>query len=349
MALVPVWAAAGLLVVHLGVAFDHEHFIINPEPVVFGAESPDQYLARGLPEKPYCVRMSRVLQERFGHERIIVVSQYGLALLWGGHALTQSVFDTPLIERWATDAADPAGIAKAFREAGVAYALYSMTGGFTIQNAYRMYGFTPAAAARWRAFWTTRAAVELNQDDRYLLVRFSGRPGPQPLPGVVPGLDEQWLAPTDAAVLAAEQAGTVAAALPAAILEYARIAAATGLAGAFERLGTMRLRQADFSGARQALLEAERRGRCTAVLHDALGVIEARRDDPAAAVSRFRRALALDPGQVDARRNLAQVLWHLGDRGAALGVVREGLALNPDAGDLAALLASWAGGAPPVP
>jgi len=349
LALVPVWAAAGLLVVHLALAFDHEHFIINPEPVVFGAETPDQYLARGLPEKPYCIRMSRVLKERFGQERILVVSQYGLALLWGGHALTQSVFDTPLIERWATDAADAAGMARAFRQAGVAHVLYSMTGGFTIQNAYRMYGFTPAAAARWRAFWTSRAAVELNQDDRYLVVRFDGRPGSQGLPGVVPGLDEQWLAPTDAAVLAAEQSGTVAAALPAACEAYARIAAATGSAGAFERLGTMRLRQGDFSGARQALLEAEGRGRNTAVLHDALGVIEAHRDDPAAAVTRFRRALTLDPGQEDARRNLAQVLWHLGNRGAALGVVREGLALNPDAGDLTALLASWAQGAPPAP
>lgn len=348
-ALVPVWAAAGLLVLHLGLALDHEHFIINPEPVVFGAETPDQYLARGLPEKPYCVRMSRVLQERFGRERILVVSQYGLALLWGGHALTQSVFDTPLIERWATEAADAAGIAKAFRQAGVARLLYSMTGGFTIQNAYRMYGFTPAAAARWRRFWTTRAVVELNQDDRYLVVRFDGRPGSPPSPGVVPGLDEQWLAPTDAAVLNAERAGAVATALPAAIAEYARIAAATGSAAAFERLGTMRLRRGDVGGARHALQEAERRGRSTAVLHDALGVVEARSGDPVAAVAHFRKALAVDPGQEDARRNLAQVLWQLGDRAAALGVLKEGLALNPDAGDLASLLAAWTGGASPVP
>src|SRR6185436_15727316 len=155
-------------------------------------------LARGLPEKPYCVRIARTLASRHAGERLLVVSQYGLALLWGGSAVTQSVFDTPLIERWATAARDGDDLRKKFRQAGVRRILYSTTGGYSIQHAYRMYAFSPAAADRWRAFWTSRAEVEVNQDDRFLLVRLGAgrvaggeRGGRRPGAGVLPGLDEQ--------------------------------------------------------------------------------------------------------------------------------------------------------------
>jgi Flp pilus assembly protein TadD len=141
----------------------------------------------------------------------------------------------------------------------------------------------------------------------------------------------------------------VARVLPGAAAAYARIAADTGSAAASERLGSMRLRLGDFPGARRALLEAERRGRRTSVLYDALGVVQARTGEPVAAVASFRRSLVLEPGLEDARRNLAQVLWQLGDRAGAMGVVRAGLALNPGSGDLRSLWSAWTGGGPPGP
>jgi len=60
----------------------------------------------------------------------------------------------------------------------------------------------------------------------------------------------------------------------------------------------------------------------------------------------FRRALALDPGFTNARRNLALCLRALGRTPEALAVVQEGLVRTPAAPDLREVWGVLAGRTP---
>ncbi|MEK7475140.1 MAG: tetratricopeptide repeat protein [Candidatus Coatesbacteria bacterium] len=346
-ALIPVWGAGAMLVLAVAGAFQREHWVINPLPVVFGTESAEDYHARGLPGKLYTVRASAWLRDHAQERRVLVVSHYGLNLLWGPRAIAQAAFDTPVIERVAREASGPARIAVKFRELGVPWILYSTFGGFTMHAVYEMYGFDEGAAARWRAFWISRSVPVVNLDDRYQVWRIAAAPTGRTTASVLPGLDEQWLGATDWDLQYAEQTGRVAAALPKAEAEYRAIAAARRTPAAFERLGSVLMRRGRLGEAERALREAARLGRDTAVLHDALGVLCARDGRLAEAIREFRRSLAIEPGLVDPRRNLATVLWNMGDRNAAMGTLREGLALDPDSGELRDLLVRWTGGGAP--
>jgi hypothetical protein len=343
-ALIPVWGAAFMLGLAVAGAFQREHWVINPLPVVFGAESPDAYHARGLPGKQDTVRAAGWLRDHADGRRVLVVSHYGLNLLWGPGAIAQSVFDTPVIQRAAREADGPGRIAVKLRQLGRPWILYSTFGGFTMHAVYEMYGFDEGAAARWRTFWVSRSQAVVNLDDRYQVWRIAAAPTGRATASVLPGLDEQWLGAMDWDLQYAEQTGTAAAALPKAEAEYRAVATARRDPAAFERLGSVYLREGRLGEAERALREGARLGRDTAVLHDALGVLCTRDGRLAEALAEFRRSLAIEPGLVDPRRNLASLLWTMGDRNAALGTLREGLALDPEAGDLRDLLMRWTGG-----
>jgi hypothetical protein len=349
LALIPVWGAGLMLALGVAGGFQREHWVINPLPVVFGAETPDAYHARGLPGKQYTVRAAEWLRLHPAAGRTLVVSHYGLNLLWGPRAIAQSVFDTPLVQRAAREAAGQSRIPVKIRQLGASRILYSTFGGFTMHAVYEMYSFDDGAAARWRAFWVARTALAASIDDRYHVYGIAAAPTGRATASVLPGLDEQWLGATDWDLQYAEQTGTVATALPKAEAEYRSAAEKHGCGTAYERLGSVLLREGRMEEAGRALLAAERAGRDTPVLHDALGVVAARDGRLAEAVRRFRRSLAIEPGLIDARRNLASVLWNLEDRAAALGTLREGLALDPGAGELNELWMRWTGTPPAAP
>jgi len=342
-ALVGVWGAAFMLVLATAGAFQREHWVINPLPVVFGSETPDAYHARGLPGTKYTVRAAGWLAGHAAGRRVLVVSHYGLNLLWGPRAIAQAAFDTPVIERAAREAAGPGRIAVKLRQVGAPWILYSTVGGFTMHAVYRMYSFDDGSAARWRAFWVSRTEQVVNIDDRYQVWRITRAPTGRTTTSVLPGLDEQWLGATDWEVQYAEQTGTLAAVLPKAEAAYRAAAAGYGNPAAYERLGSVYLREGRLAEAERAVREASRLGRDTSVLHDALGVLCGRNGRLAEAAREFRRSLAIEPGLLDARRNLASLLWTIGDRNAAMGTVREGLALDPEAGELRELLMRWTG------
>jgi hypothetical protein len=346
LALVPAWASAGLLVVQLGWAFSREHFVINPVRAAFGLETPDDYRSRGLPGKPFSIRIANWLHREAPVTRVLVVSSYGLNLEWGPRAVAQSVFDTQEIERLAREAPDGPRLRIRFRQAGYERILYSAAGGYGMHAVYGMYAFDEGTAARWRAFWPAYAEVVRNQDDQFLVYRLRDRPALNAQASMLPGLDEQWLGATDYRLAQAEQQGTVAAELPGAEAAYRAVAERRALPAAWERLGTTRLRRGRFADAGAALRRAAALGRDTAVLHDALGVVLAHEGRPADAERAFRRALALTPELDDARRNLVHTLWGLDRRAEALAVIREGLAFTPPSGEMAALYLQLTGSPP---
>jgi len=301
-------------------------------------------MARGLPGRPYSIRASRWIRENLPRERLLIVSDYALGLYWGPDAIIQSAFDVPLIEKFARESADNAGFLKRFKQAGARYVLYSSMGGFIMQATYHMYHFDPGSAARWRAFWSACAVEERNFNDRYAVYRISALPGNRrPTNAVLPGLDEQWLGEADFDMQYAGQRDRTLTELPAAVKEYREIAERTGSPCAWERLGTILLRSGRSSEGKSALGRAEKLGRRTAILYDALGVIDAQAGNLSQAIRRFRAALDRDPEQEEARRNLVQVLWQVGDRMGAQSVLEDGLKINPGSADLTALMSGMAG------
>jgi hypothetical protein len=323
----------------------------------FGLESAEDYMARGLPGRPYSIRASRWIRENLPRERLMIVSDYALGLYWGPDAIIQSAFDVPLIEKFARESADNAGFLRRFKQAGVRYVLYSSMGGFIMQATYHMYNFDPGSAARWRAFWNVCAVEERNFNDRYAVYRIAA-PAParpairdlrspsgkkRPTNAVLPGLDEQWLGEADFDMQYAGQLGRTQSELPVAVREYKEIAERTGSPCAWERLGTILLKNGRSIDGKSALDRAEKMGRRTAILYDALGVIDAQAGNLSPAIRRFRAALDRDPEQEEARRNLVQVLWQVGDREGAQAVLQEGLKINPGSADLAALMSGLAG------
>lgn len=352
LAAIPVRAAGLALLLALAGALQREHFVINPVPVVFGSETTDQYLARGLPGKPYSVRMIARLRGASSRGRLLVVSHYGLNLYWGPAAVAQSAFDTPVIERLARAARTADRIGTGFRQLGITHVLYSAYGGFTMHAAYGMYAFDPGSAARWREFWTTRMRLDHNQDDRFLVFRPArdparpGDPAAALARSYLPGLDEQWLGEIDRDLQSDAAQVPGAPPLAAAVEAYAAVARDTNSPAAWERLGGMRLRQGRFAEALAALRSAARAGRSTGVLHDALGVALYHEGRAGEAIEQFRRSLALEPGLLDARRNLVKLLWSRGRHEDAVAALREGLALEPEAGELRQLLLELTGREP---
>jgi len=357
LALIPAWGAAVVLALGLAAALQRSHLVMDPVKTAFGTESAEEYMARGLPGRPYSVRASRWIRENMPGERLLIVSDYALGMYWGPNAIIQSAFDVPIIERMSRDSADNSRFLKRFRQAGVRRVLYSSMGGFVMQATYHMYNFDPGAAARWRAFWSACAVEERTFNDRYSIYRIE-TPAPARLPigelrspggkkrpsnAVLPGLDEQWLGEADFDQQYADQGGRTAAELPASVRGYREIAERTSSPCAYERLGTMLLKNGKTGEGRTALDRAERLGRRTAILYDALGVISAQSGDLSSAIRRFRFALERDPEQEEARRNLAQVLWQVGDRTGAQSVLEEGLRMNPGSAELSSMMSGLAG------
>lgn len=335
-------AAAGfVLAVHLLLAFQRQYLVIHPVRVVFGLETPDEYLGRGMPGKAHSVRARDWLARQAGWGRTLVLNQYGLGLFWGPRAIVQSFFDTPLFELYARQARTPAGIGKKLRQAGVDAALYDHEGGFYMQNSYDIFHFGPDEARRWKEYWTTRARLARREGGQYLIYRLDSsaapRPGDEPV-AVWPGLEEQWLAPLDDIYLAATSRGDKTGAVLNTVEGYAKVAAETGSPAAWERLGVALLAMGQGKRSGDALMESERRGRRTAKLNDAAGVIHLNAGDFTRAAGRFRRAIDLDPEWERAYRGLAMALAALGDRAAAVEVLRRGLAACPGSAEMRALL-----------
>jgi hypothetical protein len=325
------WGAAGLLGVTLLIAPGRQHSVVNPVPVVFGLETPDHYLARGFPERGHTLEAGRWLDANRGGVRVLVLTNTGLGLFFGPAAVLQSFYDTSLIERFSRESRDPGGIAKRFRQLGIGLTLYQPGGGFDLQATYGTYRFDEAAAGRWRAFWTSRAVPVWAETDRFVVHRISTAPPPgRPADGLLPGLDEQWLAPADVRMRSpGEGAG-----LAALVEEYGRIARETDSAAACERLGAAILRTGDERGALAAFREAERRGRRTVTTLAAIGMLEARAGRLRPAEEALACAGAIDPAREDVRLTLVQVLVASRRTQDAGRVLAEGLRLNPSSSAL---------------
>ncbi|MEK7765923.1 MAG: hypothetical protein AAB368_06765, partial [bacterium] len=203
-----VGALGAMLALHLPMAFARQYVARDPVPVVFGRETVTSYLNRGVPGKPHSLRARDWIAGHLHGRRFLVVSEYGMGMLWGPDAVIQSVFDTPLIERFAREGRDAAQVARKFRQAGVAHVLYGLAGGFSMQPVYEIYHFDEGAAARWRAFWSARAELVHVEADRYLVFGVRGSPRVPARASVYPGLDEQWLGVLDRALWDAGEKGT---------------------------------------------------------------------------------------------------------------------------------------------
>jgi tetratricopeptide (TPR) repeat protein len=206
-----------------------------------------------------------------------------------------------------------------------------------MQTSYEPFSFSPEAGRRWIAYWTASAGLARREEDDYyfyeLLAPVKGEP-----PVTWPGIDQQFLAATDGEVNKAAAAGKLADELPRALEVYGRVAREPGCPAAFERLGGILLQLGRAKEARAAFLEAERRGRKTSRLCDSLAVIEANAGRLAAAVPLMQRAIGYDPGNANARRNLAYALVRLGRGSEAIAVLREGLARDQRSPEL---LGAW--------
>lgn len=111
-----VWGVGALLVWQVPLALRLQREAGDPVRVVFGAESPERYLARGMPGHEPGLRTRAWLAVQPGTERALVANQYGLGLFWGPRAVTQSFFDTPLIERVAAEARTGDDFRRRFRQ-----------------------------------------------------------------------------------------------------------------------------------------------------------------------------------------------------------------------------------------
>ncbi len=300
---------------------------------------------RGLPGHPWSLAAQEWARTAPGIGRYLIATEYGCGQYWGPRAVIQSSFDTSLMERFAREA-PPGRIGIRFRQAGIGTVMYAATMGFVMAAEYGTFNFDGGTAGRWREFWTKNAVLVHNQDDKFLFFSLAGRPtGKESVPAssVLPGLDEQWLGMTDRTMRSADIEGWSAAALPRAAEEYRRVARSTGSPAAWERLGTSLLRMGRAAEARAALREAERRGRRSAVLFDAMGYLESRDGNAAQAAACFRRSLEFDPGLEEARRNLAVLLLDMGRREEAVRLVQEGLALDPGSMGLRELMLGISG------
>jgi hypothetical protein len=343
-----VTGAAAVLILHLVLAVVRQNEAVNPIGVVFGGESSEAYMGRGMPGKRNSIDGRRWVAGLGGPGRMLSMDQYGLGLFWGPRAIVQSFFDVPLIERFARESRTPAEIGKRFRQMGITLALYDAMDGGLMQTNYAVFNFDPGSAARWRDFWTTSTRLAHRQGGQYLFYRV-GRPagGPPEKPSVWPGLDEQWLAGLDEAYTKASRQGDLAARLPGLTAEYEKAARELGSPACYERLGLILLARDQRSQARTALSTARRLGRESARLHLALGVLLAWEGKMAGAVPEFRLALALDPGDPAIRRNLVQGLLNLKDGAGALATLREGLELDPGSAELQAMWGRLTGKPPP--
>jgi len=338
-ALLPVWAAGGVLLLNLGAAVERQHFVINPLPVVSGAETPEAYRGRGVPGRPYSLRAMAWLGKNIGDERVLIISAYSLGTLWGPKSVFQSVFDTPLIEAYSRESGDILEIAKRFKQAGIRYVMYSQSAGFILQAVYGAYNFDRGSARRWKEYWALCPDLVHNQNDQYLFYRLSsclaGR-GRRRI-SALPGVDEQLLGKIDKQIMAAEMRGMDPEELRRFAAEYRSKARGADSPCALERLGVVLLRAGDVPGAREALMEAGRLGRSTAVFHDALGAVESHDRNLAAAIAHFRKALDLDPEQDHARRSLAAILSEVGRSGEAMQILKEGAQTGFRAGETGSL------------
>lgn len=327
------WALAGILAWHLPNALRLQREAGDPIRVVFGAEPAASYLARGMPGHEPGLRTRDWLNRQSGHDRVLVANQYGLNLFWGAASIVQSFFDTPLLERFARESRDAAGIARRFKQAGIGWVVCETENNMLMQASYHMYDLDPAAAARWRDYWSRAARLAFSADGRFVVYRLIPPARPVPV-AIYPGLDEQALAALDDAEGVAEARGQTAADLKAADARYLEVAERTDLPAAWERVGLLRVRADRRREAREALRRAAALGRTTAAVRNGLGILDARDGRIGPAMAAFREALALDAGYSNARCNLALCFKALGRPAEGLAVLEEGLRRDPGAPDL---------------
>jgi len=344
------WVAAAVLSLNAAGALQRQHFIINPLPSVFGKETSEQYLVRSLPGKPYSIHAQRWWHEHQRPGKLLLLSEYRTGVYWGPRAISQSVFDTPLFERFARETADASRLAVRMRQAGIRTGLYCAHSGYIVMSVYETFRFDPASARRWRDYWTTRSSCLYDQDDVYLYFSFDGHPaGAEPVParGYLPGLDEQWLAGPEHELEEARAKGDAGRALARAEGKFAGLVREYGSPATYERLGIVLLQSGKNGPALEAFREAERRGRRSSALYDALGYLYWQGGEASEAIAAFRRSLKLKPDLEEARRNLASVLESIGRRDEALRELHEGLGINPASRPLREALARLTGSAAP--
>lgn len=337
------WSAAGALALMALGAFQRQHFVINPLPYAFGRESVNEYLARGLPGKPESAGIVRWLGENPVRGKLLMLSEFRNGIYWGRNIVFQSSFDTPMFERFAREARDSARIGVRMRQAGIVRGLYPASGGSRMAAEYGTFNFTPQSAKKWRAWWEQSAWCEHSEGERYLVFGLQGKPPVPPLlpaKSVLPGLDEQWLARIDVAPPADPAK---------AALEYRGIAERTGSPCAWERAGVSFISSGQEGQAMSALRTAEKMGRRTGVLYDALGYLETRAGRPVEAERCFRNALGLNPGLAEARLNLVAVLSDQGRTREAMAIINEGRVLDPGNAQFYELWTRFSGGNPAVP
>ena len=335
------WFAAAVLVLMGAGALQRQHFIINPLPYVSGRESAAEYLARGLPGKPDSVHAFQWLEKNPVPGRLLMLAEFRNGVYWGRRIMFQSSFDTPVFERFARESGDQARLGIKLRQAGVVRGLYPQSGGSRMAAAYGTYNFGMQSGRLWRAWWEKHAWLEHSEEERYLVFRLDGAPpvSPKvPAKSFLPGLDEQWLGGMDS--LGTENPGVSAG-------RYREIAVRTGSPCAWERAGIYFINSGQTGPAFPALRKAEKLGRRTSVLYDALGYLEMQAGQPLEAEKCFRKALEIRPGQAEARRNLATVLAGLGRTREALAILREGLVLDPRNAEFYELWNRFNGGAMP--
>jgi len=120
--------------------------------------------------------------------------------------------------------------------------------------------------------------------------------------------------------------------LPDAIRQFERILAAdTSNARAYQNLGIVALRAGQVDRARGYLLKSLSLAPDLPLALNAMGVVEARRGDPGAAMDRWSRAVAVDPAQYDALFNLGMTAADHGRPDLARKALRDYLDRAPAA------------------
>jgi hypothetical protein len=298
------WLAGAWVAVALATGVARQQAVTDPLPVLLGGTSRAEYLARHLPDGDRVAQAREWLDANAGGERVLLLVPSGLWLAFGPGAVHQTFYDTPLTERFARESAGSGRLAVRLRQMRLGWTVYQPGSGYPLQLVYGVWRFGRAEAARWRRFWEARAVPYISVSDRVFVHRVGGRAADgraaagrataRVPDGLLPGLDEQWLAsPVEAfsrAMRGRDRAGAERAEG-----ELRAVASGQGSAAAWEYLGTARFALGDAKGALDAYRKSESLGRHSVAC--ALGRARAaeKAGRKAEADSALRRALELDP------------------------------------------------------
>ena len=300
--------AGAWLGVYLALLPARQQAVTDPLPYALGVEDANGYTARSLPDGGYATQVREWLDANQGESRALFLVPAGLALHFGPLGIHQSFYDTPLAERFARECGDTAGIAKRMRQMRVGWLVYQARSGYPIQLEYGTWRFTDGESARWREFWERGAEPVISSSDRFHVHRVlpASRVRAAVPDGLLPGLDEEWLAGPVAGMSAARRSGKLEEAKRAAA-KLEAVAAERKTAAAYEYAATARATLGNFRDALAFYRLAESMGRRTVSCATGHGRSAEQAGRLKEAETAYRAGLVLEPDDEGLAAGLARL------------------------------------------